>query len=200
MARRGDSVAWFDGYPGFIPGFAVSIVVAFAMSGRLLRALGVSRPLAWALALSLGTIVSATLTPGAEAPIGHGGQCDLSRIIPSIPEFLSRVEDGLNVVLFVPLGLTIGLLSRSRRKAAIATTAFLLPFAVETIQLVVAPLHRACQSSDVTENLGGLLVGLVIGTLAGRIWAKLRVRRADDMQDDREAGSSAHLRGHDREP
>jgi glycopeptide antibiotics resistance protein len=159
--------------PWFRPGVAISVVVSLALCGVVGRALGVRRAIAFALLLSLGIIVAATLTPRSSAlDFGARGpaSCDFSRIaLASWGEILTFYDTGGNILMFIPLGAALGLLPRSRRKAAIVAGAIALPFAIEAVQLVVPWLDRACESADVVDNLTGLLLGLVAGTLAGRI-------------------------------
>jgi glycopeptide antibiotics resistance protein len=160
-------------YPGFLPGLAVSIVVAFALATRLGRTLHVSRLIAWGLVFGVGVIVSATLTPGGgvfRSGAEGSGACDLSRLsLASIREVLRFGETGLNVLLFVPLGLAIGLMPRSRAKLGLIMAAAAFPFLIEAMQLIVTVLDRQCQSADVVDNLTGLAIGLVIGTILGLI-------------------------------
>lgn len=156
-----------------LPGFAISIVVGLAVTPAVGRALGAGRATAWALVLSLGIILAATLTPGSEI-LGSGawspGYCDFSRIgLAPWGELLTFYDTGGNILMFIPLGAAIGLLPRSRRKVAIVVGAIALPFAIETIQLVVPWLDRACESADVVDNLAGLMLGLVAGGVAGPI-------------------------------
>jgi len=166
-------------YPGFAPGLVVSIVVAYLSSQGVARALQVGRALAGSLVFGVLIILSATLTPGGNAPRLGGMSCDLSRIgLAPIHDLLRISEVSLNAVLFVPLGAAIGLLPRSRRKAGVLAAAILLPFAIETIQLAVPLLERACQSADVSDNLTGLVIGLALGTLVGVATVGLQRGRA----------------------
>jgi glycopeptide antibiotics resistance protein len=157
--------------PWFAPGVVVSILVGFLVSSRLGAAMGIRRTLAMALVVGLGIILSATLTPSPEAlEIGATGTmtCDFTRMGRASLAELLRIDDtSLNVLLFVPLGTVVGLLPRSRRKAAIAVAAVALPFAVEAVQLLVVALDRACQSADVFDNLTGLLLGVAVGGFVG---------------------------------
>jgi len=172
----------------FWPGVAITIVLAIVLSPNVARGLKVRWPIAMILIFSLGFIASATLTPSREAlrfgTVGTG-TCDLGRIgIASIRELILHPGDPtFNVILYIPLGMAIGLFPWSRRKAALIVAAFALPFAIEAIQLVVISLDRACQSADVADNLTGLVIGLVVGIVVG--WA---VPPARDAQD-RAAGS-----------
>ena len=149
------------------------MLVAVPLGGPAGRALRTGPRLGWLLLVGVGIVVSATLTPSSDAlEIGAIGArtCDLSRLEPvSLDEALLLRSAGLNILMLVPLGAAIGLLPRSRRKAGVVAVAALLPFVIETVQLVVSPLDRACQSADVIDNLTGLVLGLIVGTIAGQI-------------------------------
>jgi VanZ like family len=168
-------------YPGLWLGIAVSLVVSLALCIPVGRALGIAVANAWLLVFSLGIIFSATLTPSLEAT-SYGalgtGRCDLSRFTPlSLGQLLAFDEYSLNVLLFVPLGIAIGCILRDRYQSTLAVAAVALPFAIEWIQLVVVQLDRACQSGDVVDNLLGLTIGLIAGSLVAGVWRAIaRVR------------------------
>jgi glycopeptide antibiotics resistance protein len=159
--------------PWLLPGVAISVVVSIAVSGAVGRALGVRRAVAWVMVLSLGIILAATLTPQLEAlEFGARGSssCDLSRLgLAPLREVLRLGDTGGNILMFIPLGVAIGLVPRSRRKAAVVIAAIALPFGIETIQLLVPALDRACESADVVDNLTGLVIGLAGGVVAWRL-------------------------------
>lgn len=159
--------------PWLLPGAAISVVVSIAASGAVGRALRVRRPVAWVMVLSLGIIMAATLTPQWEAlAFGARGSssCNLSRLgLAPLGELLRLTDTSLNVLMFIPLGATIGLVPRSRRKAAVVIAAIALPFAIESIQLLAPALDRACESADVIDNLSGLAIGLAGGVVARRL-------------------------------
>ena len=149
----------------FWPGVGITLVVGVALGGRVGTALGLRRASATLLLLGFGLIVSATLTPSREA-LAFGttgsGTCDLSRIgLAPLRQLIRFGDPALNVFLYIPLGAAIGLASRSR--IALAIGAAVMPFAIEATQLTVTWLDRACQSSDVSDNLTGLVVGALIG-------------------------------------
>lgn len=167
--------------PLLLPGIVISGIVSVAASERVGRALGTRRAVAWLLVLSLGIILTGTLTPLAEecrCDPNAVGSCDLSRIgLAPLDELLRVNMTSLNVLMFVPLGAAIGLLPGSRRKTAIVIGAIALPFAIEATQALVPLLERACESADVVDNLTGLAIGLAIGVAAG--WLIPAVRRQD---------------------
>jgi glycopeptide antibiotics resistance protein len=134
--------------------------------------------LAAALILSTGIILSATLTPlrwAIDVGATGSGICDFSRVeLAPLTQLLRADEASLNVLLFMPLGVVTGMLPRSRWKAAILGVAIALPFVIETIQLLLPVLDRACESADVFDNLTGLVVGLAGGAVALRLLASAR--------------------------
>ena len=108
-------------YAGFFPGLVISVVVALILSGGVARRLGTPRVVAFLLLASLGAVLSATITPSREALLLHPaiatGGCDLSRVGPArLAEYVSVGTATLNVALFIPLGVAIGLLPHSRLK------------------------------------------------------------------------------------
>jgi hypothetical protein len=176
--------ALLDTVPWFLPGAAITFAVSLAACGPVGRALGVGKLVAWLMIMSLGLILSATLTPQREAlDIGAigSGTCDFSRVTLAPLEFYGGDNDaGENVLMFIPLGAAIALIPRSRRKVAIVVGALLLPFAIELIQRQVIFLNRACQSADIVDNLAGLVVGLVIGcVMASAAWIAARLCGVD---------------------
>jgi hypothetical protein len=161
--------------PWFLPGVVASVIVGYALRGRIARRLDVSEALGWALVVSIGAIVSATLTPLHVNPYSGGiGQvgCDFSRIRPAtLHEILQFNDTILNIMLFIPLGGILAAVPGRRRKATLVAGAALMPILIELTQLVVRPLDRACQSADVVDNLMGLLIGFCIGAIAAGLTA-----------------------------
>lgn len=173
-------VAWFW------PGVAISVVVSTLLSSRVARVLRIGRFLASVLMMTVGLVASATLTPSLEAlrfgAVGTG-TCDLSRIGPASLDELSRFGDPtFNVLLFIPLGVAIGLFPWSRRKAVLLGIAIALPFVIETIQLTATGLDRACQSADIADNLTGFLVGFALGTAIVGLGRLISRAIADDHE------------------
>lgn len=164
-----------DSVPWFLPSLLVTIAVGLGLNQRAARALAVSRMIAMALIVSLGLILSATLSPHRGAFELHAtgsGSCDFLRVGVASPHELMAVSVNdtlLNVVLFVPLGLAIGLARRSRHIVVLVVAGVALPFAIEATQLLAPSLARACESADVFDNLTGLVLGLVAGALLARV-------------------------------
>ncbi|MEX1297280.1 MAG: VanZ family protein [Candidatus Limnocylindrales bacterium] len=160
-------------FVGAVPLSAVALLVfsllALALSRVVADRLGTGRAVAALLLFGFGLVLSATLTPTGLALHGSVTEtsCDTTRIgLAPIAELVSVNFTSLNVLLFVPLGLSIGLLPRTRAMALITLAAVALPFIVEAVQLAITVLDRRCQTADVFDNLLGLAVGVLLGTLA----------------------------------
>ena len=98
-----------------------------------------------------------------------------SLTFPPPAELLAVTDTMRNVLLFMPLGLTLALLSRTRLRTMLIALAYALPFIIEATQLLLSPLGRGCQSADVIDNALGLSVGLAIGLVlhrATRWWSR----------------------------
>jgi hypothetical protein len=169
-----------DTVPWFLPGAAASLAISLAVCGPIGRVLG-ARARHLALLFGPGLVIAATLTPQREAvDLGATGTgtCDFGRITLASPAFYGGANDaGENVLMFVPIGVAVALMPRSRRTAALAAGALLLPFMIEAVQLQALALDRACESADVVDNLAGLAIGLAIGVaLSGATWVTARSR------------------------
>ena len=194
IAGRGLGVNLRD-YILFWPGVAATIFIALLVSGRVARMLDRSWATAFALVFSVGLIAAATLTPGRDAllfGVPGSGSCEVTQVgVPSLRELLSVNETSLNVLLFVPLGIVIGSLVRSRLAMVLLVAAVALPFAIEAVQLVITPLGRTCQAVDVVDNLTGLFVGLGVGILGAAVTRLVRGPRplAEDRVEPDPDGS-----------
>jgi glycopeptide antibiotics resistance protein len=167
--------------PWLLPGIAIALVVSIVASGAVGRTLRVARPVAWLMVLSLGVILAATMTPQWEA-LAYGARgsssCDFSRVgLAPLRELLRFGDTSGNVLMFIPLGVTIALMPRSRRMAVMLIVAIALPFAIEITQMLLPVLDRACESADVVDNLTGLGIGLGGGVVAGWFGRSLGRRR-----------------------
>ena len=156
--------------PWLLPGIVVSVIVGILFAIPLGRRLGARPVVAWGLVFSVGLIVSATLTPTyrpGDLGIEHPTSCSFARLgLAPLLDMRYEGDAALNILLFIPLGLAIAFLPRSRFKAIAIVAAIAFPFAIEYIQLIAAPLGRGCESDDVIDNLTGLVVGLVVGGVA----------------------------------
>jgi VanZ like protein len=163
--------------PLLVPGVAIAVIVGVWLAPAVATRTGLSPLLAGALVFTVGAIVAITLTPGSGP--GSFGRSVCGDLFPA-PRLWQLVslssEHGLNVVLFVPLGVLIGLIPRVRPLAMVALGAVAMPIVIEWIQYSVPRLDRICQTWDALENLIGLAIGLGLGlTIA---YARRSIRRA----------------------
>lgn len=148
-------------------------VFAFALAGFL-----------WALVVvALVTLVPANGAPGVVYAEGRLEYCSTDIGGPA-PEGFWIFDGGqrlLNTALFVPAGF-FGALAACRWRAAWT----LVPLGVlglgaysgliEWIQLEAARLDRACDVTDVVDNVTGAVVGAVVGVLVALVLRPWRAR------------------------
>lgn len=155
--------------PWFLPGLAITTVIALAVARRVARRLRTESPIAFLLVMSVGAVLAATIPPDADGFSGRPsapGRCDFGHIgLAPLSQYLHLGDTSLNVILFVPLGLAVGLLGRSSATVWALVAALALPLAIEAIQSLAPMLGRGCQSRDIVDNLLGLGVGLALGVL-----------------------------------
>lgn len=151
--------------PLLIPGVAIALIVGVVLAPRAAARTGLTPLLAGMLVFAFGAILAITLTPGSGEGLFFGESwCGGLRPPPRIGQLFSlSSEHGLNVALFVPLGVLIGLIPRARPFATAAVVGGALPIVIEWIQYSVPQLDRICQTWDVLENLMGLAIGLGVG-------------------------------------
>jgi hypothetical protein len=157
--------------PGLLLAFNIWLLAPRWVAGRL----RIHPVLGLLMIMGLGLVISATLTPLRHA-IENGtagtGTCDLSQLWPTSPRsWLSLSDRTMNIIMFVPLALAIGLVPLSPSKVALVIEAIALPFVIESVQLLAPILGRGCEGADLVDNLTGLLLGLVAGTVVGRFVA-----------------------------
>jgi len=173
--------AFIEAVPWFLPGVAFVAVLGILVAPALGRFLQTRSIVAFLLVLSVGAILFATLSPTAVVlAVGSSSHqaCDLSRLgLASIAELTSINDTSRNVVLFIPLGLTLALLPPTRRTLAVVLSAILLTVLIEMTQLLLPALGRGCESADIIDNTMGLMIGLGVGLAARSVVAV--VQRAD---------------------
>jgi hypothetical protein len=159
--------------PWFWPVTAATVGAATVFSSQVAMSFGSTRLHAFVLLVSVGGIVALTLTPAGDVG-GHA--CRLPSSWPiSLDDFAPPTDRGLNVVLFIPLGIALGLMPRSTVKAEAVFLAALSPLLIELTQSI-AGLGRTCEATDVVDNLTGLAVGYLIAGVVGvvlRRWRRL---------------------------
>jgi VanZ like family len=182
--------------PWLLPGLAITTVIALAVAGRLARRLRTESWIAFVLVVSVGAVLAATIPPvegGFGGRPSAPGRCDFGRMgLAPLSQYLHLGGDtSLNVILFVPLGLAIGLLGRSAVTARLLVAALVLPVVIEAIQSLAPMLGRGCQGGDVVDNLLGLGIGLVLGALLSVV----RAGRTSSGRSDRGTAQEPESRG-----
>jgi hypothetical protein len=156
-----------------LPGLLASALIAFTFGARVGSRIGRGRLVGMLLIVALGLIVSATLTPSRDALLSGAlgsGTCDLARIgLAPLSEVLGLRDAGFNVLLYLPLGFVVGSMRPPWVGMRWFLAAGLLSPATEAIQMVVRPLDRACQASDVVDNITGLVVGVALAVGIHRV-------------------------------
>lgn len=171
---------FFDTVPLFLPGMLLTLAVAALGSRPLARVARIRPALAALLIVGVGLIVSATLTPlrdVLEDGAVSSGTCDLRRVgWAPLAMYLRPTGAALNVVLFLPLGVGLGLLPSGRSWTRVVLALGLLsPFLVEGTQLLARSLGRGCEAADIVDNLTGVVLGILLGRLV-----RARVRTGTD--------------------
>ena len=182
-------VQYLSDYALLWPGVLITTVVAIVLGGPVARRLRTATPVGFLLLFGFGLIASATLTPSRDAlrfgAVGSG-VCDLTRIGPvPLADLLHFQDPAFNVALYLPLGIAIGMLPGGWARRWLIVAGLLLAPAIELTQLLVRPLGRACQTSDMSDNITGLLIGLV----------RRLARRAGDRARRGGPGSALGRRG-----
>jgi hypothetical protein len=150
-----------------LAGIPLAIVIALLAARPVARRLEIGPGIAFVLVLGFAGVLAITLLP---QPLVPRPSADLTCLVPVIglpapARLIDFNDESLNVALFVPLGIALGLLVRHPRFPLLLSVAIALPWVIEAIQLAFPSLGRACQGSDLTDNLLGLLLGLAIGLI-----------------------------------
>ena len=170
---------------GTVP-WAIPLVAASAMAAVIValtqrETRGARAWLIAALIVSAALVVGITLTPNAgietsslvdprwdRGPWGYVRQ----------PEYWLHLDErSLNVALFIPLGLTLGLLARGATRWVILGCGLALPWLVEGLQAVL-PFDRDPQAIDLADNTTGFAIGYTAGLLIMGTISEVRRRTA----------------------
>lgn len=202
MIDIGDVVDYLADVALLAPGIVLTVIVAIGVGARLGRRLGRGRATGMLLVFGLGLIIAATLTPSREAlrfgALGSG-VCDLSRVrLASFTDVLSLDDAGFNVLLYLPLGLALGWLPARRSSVPWWLLGLVLSPAVELTQLLLRPLDRACQASDVIDNLTGLVIAFAIAGLLQLVAQAGGAPRGGSPDDPPDASPSGSAPGRER--
>ncbi|WP_369184392.1 hypothetical protein [Streptomyces sp. Y1] len=159
------------GMPMFWPGLLLSLVPAALLNrpvGRLLRA---HWAVGFLLLLGLGGVLTATLLPDAfrwsESAVRH---CAVAGVRPRRPhELLTVPHLGFKLAAYASLGVAAAL-AGSRWRAGLALLgAAAVPFAVAAVRYAVPAIGRPCDVQDAWDGVQGVVLGAVLGLLAGPV-------------------------------
>lgn len=151
------------------PWMTTTALVALVVLGPLAGAWLVPRPRVTRglLGLSLVPVALLTLVPTSrELTAG----CAVEWSLPT----LGAVELMANVVLFVPLVLLAGVLTRRPAVSLVAASG--LSALIEVVQAVVPALGRSCSTDDWLSNTLGAALGAVLAVAALWLAARLGAR------------------------
>jgi len=161
----------------------------------LLLALGLRRRLGWVTAFAIGgflwslaviaaiTLIPANGAPGIVAAEGRLTTCswDIGGPAPEGFWIFSGGQRLLNTVVFVPSGALLVLAAARWRTAWVVVPVGLAllagySIAIEATQLALARLDRACDVTDVVDNVTGAVIGVAIGVLLALVLRPWRHR------------------------
>ncbi|CUR54853.1 conserved membrane hypothetical protein [metagenome] len=182
-----------------VPVGGVGVMLAGAVGALALLALaawGLRRRVGWPVALAwtglcwwlvviaLVTLVPANGAPGVVPAEGRLPTCSWDIGGPAPDGFW--VFDGgqrlLNTVLFVPAGLLLVLAVSFRRSGWLLAPLGLVALAgysalIEWVQLELARIDRACDVTDVVDNVTGAVLGFAAGLIVITVLALVRAPR-----------------------
>ena len=173
-----------------LAGAAGALAVFGAAALVLRRWLGWTAALAWTgllwwlVVIALVTLVPANGAPGVVPAEGRLATCSWDIGGPAPDGFW--VFDGgqrlLNTVLFVPAGLLLVLAFSFRRSGWLLAPLGLLGLAgysvaIEWVQLELARIDRACDVTDVIDNVTGAVLGFGAGLVLITVLALARATR-----------------------
>jgi hypothetical protein len=145
--------------------------------------------LVWSLiGIALVTLLPANGAPGIVSAEGRLDSCswDIGGPAPDGFWILPGGQRLLNMVVFVPSGALLVLVAARWRRTAWVTVpigfALLAAYSVliELTQLELARLDRACDVTDMIDNVAGAAIGVLVGivlALALRPWRSRELRR-----------------------
>lgn len=171
---------------GALASGAVFTLLALALSRRLgpVTAVGIAG-LLWSLVvIALVTLVPASGAPGIVPAEGRMATCswDIGGPAPEGFWILESGQRSLNTLLFVPAGALL-VLAVARWRAAWVLAPIGLGLlgvysaAIELVQLEVARIDRACDVTDIVDNVTGAVIGFGIGVVLALLLRPWRHRR-----------------------
>ena len=138
----------------------------------------------WSLAvIALLTLIPANGAPGIVPAEGRLTECswDIGGPAPEGFWIFSGGQRLLNALIFVPSGVLLVLVAARWRSAWVTVPAGLALLAaystgIEATQLALARIDRACDVTDIIDNVTGAAVGVVLGIALARVLRPWRHR------------------------
>jgi len=171
-------VEWIGGTQTMVAGALVSGALCALLAVALRRSLGWFTAITWSGLLWWLTVIGlVTLVPltGIDLAVpaeARSSTCSLDYGGPAPEGFwiFSGTQRLLNTALFVPAGVLLVLAAARWRIGWIVAPLGLLllggySLAIELLQLEVARIDRACDVTDVVDNVTGAAIGFAIGLL-----------------------------------
>lgn len=174
------------------------MLLLVAVSGLVcaLLALTLQRPLGWVTAWAIGgfvwtvavigilTLIPANGAPGIVSAEGRLDTCswDIGGPAPEGFWIFSGGQRLLNTLVFVPAGALL-VLALARWRAAWVLVPLGLAglaaysIAIEATQLALARIDRACDVTDVVDNVTGAVIGVAVGIVLAVLLRPWRQRR-----------------------
>lgn len=152
--------------PWVLPGALGVALVAWLLRRPLARLFGVGRPHAFALVAAFGLMLVVTLTP---SPVE--GRWQSERVLDLAitldrADLRTITEASLNILLFVPVGLTASRLPGALARRLLLALAVLAPIGIEIVQYRYPSLGRSgFVLNDVVANWLGLAAGALVGAV-----------------------------------
>jgi hypothetical protein len=154
---------------GAVSAGLVAVLLVLATRRRLGTASAVAfAGLLWSLvSIALVTLVPTRADVGIVPAEGRSESCSWDYGGPSGLAFdvLGLDQRTLNVLLFVPAGMFLVLTVGRRWSGLLLAPLAAYSLAIEFVQLQLARLDRACDVTDVVDNIVGAGIGFVIGVV-----------------------------------
>ena len=180
---------------GALTAGAVLAVVGWALAKRLGVAGWAAAALVWTVVvIALVTLIPADPDPGVVLAEDRMVGCsfDIGGPAPDGFWIFSGGQRLLNTVAFVPSGVFLVLAAARWRSAWLTVPAGLVGLAaysvmIEAVQLELARIDRACDATDVIDNVTGAVVGVGVGVVLALVLRPWRDRHQRAAEADRGA-------------
>lgn len=170
---------------GAVASGVVCALIAVALHGRVgwVSALAIAGLLWSLIGIGLVTLIPANGVPGVVAAEGRLTTCswDIGGPVPDGFWIFGSGQRLLNTVLFVPSGALLTLASARWRAGWVLVPLGLVLLAgysagIEKIQLELARIDRACDVTDIIDNVTGAVLGVGIGIVLALVLRPWRHR------------------------